>query len=189
MLYFSPIYSRIQYGIITRGNAAKKYIQKLTVCLSNLIRTITFSSKYCRMTVLFKKLKLLRFGDVYKLQLAKFMYQLYHNLSLYLNKSFVKITAVHTRKTRQAQNVVYFVSRVKKNLGLKLISNKVCKLWEEIDKSTKDQNWHSIKKRYKEMLLKAMTNYGSKYFEECKFHISTKKIFFSFIFFLQLGLS
>ena len=67
------------------------------------------------MTALYKKLNLLKFGDVYKLELAKFMYQLHHNrVPKSLTESFVKITDINTHKTRQAQNVVYFRPRVKK---------------------------------------------------------------------------
>ena len=101
--------------MIIWGNAAKKYIQELTIRRNNLIGTITFSSKYCHMTVLYKILNLQKFGNVYTLDLAKFMYQLHHNLvPRSLTESFVKITDIHAHKTRQAQNVVYFRPRVKK---------------------------------------------------------------------------
>ena len=96
MLYFSSIYSRMQYGIIIWGNAAEKYIQELTVRLNNLIRMITFSSKHCHMTISYKNLNLLKFGDVYKLELVKFMYQLHHNR---VPKS-LKLTYIHIKPDR-----------------------------------------------------------------------------------------
>ena len=108
------------------------------------------------MTVLYKNLNLLKLRDVYKLELAKLVYQLLHNLvPKSLNESFVKIFDVHTHKTRQAQNVVHFSPPVIKPLGLELVDHRGCKLCEEIDKSTKDLNWFSFKKRYKEMLIKS----------------------------------
>ena len=94
------------------------------------------------MTVLSKNLNLLKFGDVYKLELAKFMYQLHHNLSpKSLTESFVKITDIHAHNTRQAQNVVYFRPRIKKNnIAVGLKSHRGSKPWETIDKPTKDRN-------------------------------------------------
>ena len=58
MLYYSLIYSRIQYGIVTWGTANKTLMQELNVKLNNIVRTITYtgSSKYCPVTSLYKTL-------------------------------------------------------------------------------------------------------------------------------------
>ena len=56
MLYYSLIYSRIQYGIVTWGTANKTLMQELNVKLNNIVRTITYSSKYCPVTSLYKAL-------------------------------------------------------------------------------------------------------------------------------------
>ena len=85
---------------------------------------------------------------------------------------YVKITDIHTHKTRQAQNVVHFRPRVKKNIRVELICHRGCKLWEEIDKSKKDLTWYSFKTWYKKILIKSyMTSVGCQYFERCKFHV------------------
>ena len=76
MLYYSLIYSRIQYGIVTWGTANKTLMQELNVKLNNIVRTITYSSKYCPVTFLYKTLNFLKLDDIYLLELAKFMYQL-----------------------------------------------------------------------------------------------------------------
>jgi len=47
MLYYSLVYSRIDYGNVIWRNAAKTYLQKLSTRLNNIIRTITFSTKFC----------------------------------------------------------------------------------------------------------------------------------------------
>ena len=78
MLYYSLIYSRIQYGIVTWGTANQTLMHELNVKLNNIIRTITYSSKYCPVTSLYKTLNFLKLDDIYRLELAKFMYQL-HN--------------------------------------------------------------------------------------------------------------
>ena len=45
LLYHSLILSRIQYGILIWGNAAKIHLRDLSVRMNNIISTITFSSK------------------------------------------------------------------------------------------------------------------------------------------------
>ena len=79
MLYYSLIYSRIQYGLLIWGTAAKSHLNELMIRLNNVIRTITYSSKYCPMTVLYETLNFLKLSDIYKLELGKFMYQLHHD--------------------------------------------------------------------------------------------------------------
>ena len=63
MFYYSLIYSRIQYGLLIWGTA-KSQLNKLTVRLNNVICTITYSSKYCPMTVLYKTLNFLKLSDI-----------------------------------------------------------------------------------------------------------------------------
>ena len=58
MLYCLHIYSRIQYGIVTWGMANKTLMQELNVKLNNIVHTITYSSKYCAVTSLYKALNL-----------------------------------------------------------------------------------------------------------------------------------
>ena len=81
MIDYSLIYNRIQYGIVTWGTANKTVLQKLNVKLNNIVRTITYSSKYCPVTGLYKLLNFLKLDDIYRLELAKFMYQLHHKNS------------------------------------------------------------------------------------------------------------
>ena len=60
MLYYSLIYSRIQYGIVTWGTANQTLMHELNVKLNNIVRTITYSSKYCPVTSLYKTLNFLK---------------------------------------------------------------------------------------------------------------------------------
>ena len=77
MLYYSLIYSRIQYGIVTWGKANKTLMQELNVKLNNIVRTITYNSKYCTVTSLYKTLNFLKLDEIYQHELAKFIYQLH----------------------------------------------------------------------------------------------------------------
>ena len=65
LINYSLIYGRIQYGIVTWGTANKTVLQELNVKLNNIVRTITYSSKYCPVTCLNKLLKFLKLDDIY----------------------------------------------------------------------------------------------------------------------------
>ena len=56
MLYHSIIYSRIQYGIVTWGTINQTLMHELNVKLHNIVRTITYRSKYCPVISLYKTL-------------------------------------------------------------------------------------------------------------------------------------
>ena len=114
MLDHSLILSRIQYGILIWGNAAKIHLRELSLRMNNIIRTITFSSKYCKMTILYQKLNIFKLADIYGLELAKYMHQLHNNkLPFSLYEDYVKLNKIHSHNTRQTQNAVHFRPRVK----------------------------------------------------------------------------
>ena len=79
MLYYSFVYSRITYGITAWGTASRNFLREVEVKLNNIIRTITWNKKFCHDNHLYKQLKILKFVDVYKLELAKFMRKLFNN--------------------------------------------------------------------------------------------------------------
>ena len=123
MLYYSLFYSRIQYGIVTWGMANKTLMQELNVRLNNIVRTVTYTSKYCPVTSLYKTLNFLKLDDIYLLDLAKFkfMYQLHHKkFETDLNDCFVDITKIHSHNTRTKDNLVYFKPRVQTSAGKSL---------------------------------------------------------------------
>ena len=129
MLYYSLIYSRIQYGLLVWGTAAKSQLNELMIRLNNVIRTITYSSKYCPMTVRYKTLNFLKLSGIYKLELGKFMYQLHHvELPEMLYDSLVKIDEVHNHNTRQLQKQVYYKPSIRKCIASELIIHRGSKL-------------------------------------------------------------
>ena len=65
MLYDSLVYSRIQYGIVTWGTANQTLMHERNVKLNNIVRTITYSSKYCPAISLYKTLNFLKLDDIY----------------------------------------------------------------------------------------------------------------------------
>ena len=112
MLYFSLVYSRIQYGITLWGRptSAKSYMREINVRLNNVVRLMTCSKKYSHVSQLYKHLNLLKLNDIYKFELAKFMYLLHNKkLPAVLSSQFTKIEKIHYHNTRQINNCVRYI--------------------------------------------------------------------------------
>ena len=78
------------------GTSSQSQIHEVEVRLNNIIQTITCSKKFAQVTELYKKLNFLKVKDVYKLELAKFMYKLFKNkLPEMFQNSFTKIGNAH----------------------------------------------------------------------------------------------
>ena len=123
MLYHSLILLRIQYVILIWVKAVKILFRELSVRINNIIRTITFSSKYCKMTILYQKPNILKLADIYGLQLAKYMHQFHNNkLPFSLYEDYVTLNEIYSHSTRQTQNAECFKSRVKKIYWKRAIS-------------------------------------------------------------------
>ena len=95
MLYHSLIYSKLQYGILVWG-------------INGLIKTALFAllsifSRNCsRMSCSYKSLYLLKLKEVYKLELAEFMFALHNNrLRKIFYDALTKLESVHDHNTRQ----------------------------------------------------------------------------------------
>ena len=123
MYDYSLIYSRIQYDIVTWGTANKALMQKLNVKLNKIVRAITYSSRYCPVTFLYETLNFLKLYDIYKLELAKFMYQLHRKkFKTALKDCFVDITEIHSHNTRTKHDLLYFKPRVQTSISKKSLT-------------------------------------------------------------------
>ena len=73
MLYYSLVYSRVQYGTSIWETATKSRLHEINVRLNNIVRTISCKSKFMHVTELYKELQLLKLNEIYQLELAEFM--------------------------------------------------------------------------------------------------------------------
>ena len=96
LLYYSLIYSRVQYGIILWETATYTRQKEIVLRLNNIVRIMTCSRKFDHVSILYKQLKLLKFEDIYKLELSKFMHQLNCNMTpKVFEENVVKLESVH----------------------------------------------------------------------------------------------
>ena len=111
MLYYSFVYSILNYGIIVWGTATQNQLHEINVRMNNIVRTITWNklyksflfnciklyknNKFSHVTHLYKKLNYLKLNDIYHLELAKLMHKICNNkLPLLFQQRFNKIELV-----------------------------------------------------------------------------------------------
>ena len=136
MLYYSFVYSRLNYGITAWGTAAQNQLREIGVKLNNIICTMTWNKKFSHVSELYKKLGFLKLHDVYNLELAKFMHKLFKNkLPKLCNYNFKTIDKIHDYATRKPSRSNYFLPRVSKSAGQNKIEFRGAKLWKEISKN------------------------------------------------------
>ena len=148
------VYSRLQYGIIVWGTAHKYLLQEINLRLNKLIRICTSNTKFCRISPLYKNLKLFKLTDLYNFELAKFFYLLVHDeLPSGIYENFTKIQQIHDHDTRRSKEIVYFVPRFSKSLAENHILHRGTKLWNELDKNLKKMHFIAFKKIYTNCLV------------------------------------
>ena len=117
-MYYSFAYSRLQYGIIICGTAAKTQIFNIEVRKNTILRIIACNKKNSHLTHLYEKLNILKLKDICELVLAKFMHKLYNNkLPQFLQNRFCRSDRVHLFKTRINKNSNYYLPRMSKTIG------------------------------------------------------------------------
>ena len=87
---------------------------------------------------LYKKLGFLKQYDVYKLELTKFMYELFKNkLTKLCTNNFTTIDKIHDYATKKPSRSNYFLPRVSKSAGQNKTEFRGAKLWKEISENLK----------------------------------------------------
>ena len=71
MLYYSLIYSRVQYGIILWGTATYSRQKEIVLKLNNIVRIMTWSRKFDHASILYKQLKFLKLEDNLQIRIIK----------------------------------------------------------------------------------------------------------------------
>ena len=123
----------------------------IVACKNRLICIITSNTKFCRISPLYKNLKLLKLADLYNFELAKFFYLLIHDELP--SGNFTKIQQIHDHNTRRSKEIAYFVPRFSKSLGQNHNLHRGTKLWNELNKNLKKMHFMTFKKIYKNYLV------------------------------------
>ena len=143
-VYYSLVYSHLQYAIICWGNTSKKVLNRLQIKQNRIIKILSKKfGKKVRLQPLFQKLNFLRLNKIFKFEIAKFMVKFHSNklpqfCEEYL-KSFVKVSSVHTHYTRSSFSNEYYVPRTfyhKTDQSLRVIG---AKIWNDLPKCLRNK--------------------------------------------------
>ena len=106
MLYYTLAYSKIQYGSIVWEKVNKTFFAVAKVKFNKVLRIILSCSKFNPISTLYKTINFLQQEDIYLLELAKFMYPLYHNkLSQKYYASLNKLTETLNHNTKTTKHL------------------------------------------------------------------------------------
>ena len=128
---FSPF---LYYGIVVWGVASECFMNPVSVQQKKVIRAITFNDSFSLSEPLFLKLGLLKLDDIFKLQLASFVYACINRLAPpVFDNYFNYISNIHDHNTRQAARGDIFIERRNTmQYGIKTVRYAGTQLWNSI---------------------------------------------------------
>ena len=159
MLYNSFIQSHALYGILNWGCARKSILEPLKRNLRKAIRVTDFAPYTAHSDPIFKRLRLLNFGKLYKLETAKFMFQINKDNSYTtLGHECLKTKKLHCYNTRQSSGLGFSLQAISTNSKRNFLTFDGIKLWNSLPLDLKEANNKiSFKNKMKHYLLESLT--------------------------------
>ena len=139
-LYYSLIYSHLNYATEVWGDASKTSINRILTIQKRIVRMISFEDTRLEdfslpeSNPLFKSLKLLKIGNIYKMKTLIFVYKCLNNtFSGQFGNWFHKTSNTYSHNTRSSANQNLVLPRARTtNYGIKSIKFQGVKLWNEL---------------------------------------------------------
>ena len=156
-LYFSLVYSRIQYGIELYGACSNNLLKKIQTMQNKLLKVLYNLPYRTSTNELHHKLNLLNVKDIYSMNILKFVYDSINKKSIkQFQEYFVLHQTMHIHNTRQ-QNHIY-VKRVKTKYGENMIQYKGATLWNSLNQNLQtSSSAYTFKKAVRNMLISKYT--------------------------------
>ena len=153
MVYYSLVYSHIQYCISIWGSAAKTNLYNIETLQRQSLRIICFKPYRALTDLIFKTLRILKVCDIHKLQLGKLMFCYNKNLHN-REENLTQVSQTHNYNTRIATQNNYYQPERRTSLGQQAFSYIGPSLWRTIPLDIKKSaNLNIFKIKYKEYLL------------------------------------
>ena len=118
-IYLSLIYSHLQYCIFLWELAHAITLNPLEKMHKRIIRNMTNSSFFEHITPFFFKLNSLKINDICNLEIAKYMFQINHIITLRDNQTFCLAFHRHKHPTKLSSKGSYFIPRKRTEFGKK----------------------------------------------------------------------
>ena len=158
MLYNSFIQSHALYGILKWGCATKLILEHLKRKLTKAIRVADLAPYTAHIDPIFKCLRLLDFDKLYKLETAKFMFQINEEGSYTtLGHECLKTNKLHSYNTRQSSGLGISLQSISTNSKRNFLTFDGIKLWNSLPLDLKKANNKiSSKNKTKHYLLESL---------------------------------
>ena len=153
-VYYSHVHTHLSYGIIIWGSTYKSHLEKLTSLQNKAIRAVGGAGWNESSSPLYYKFKVLKFHDIYKYELAKFMHHVQNKtLPTPLLKIFDDVKNdlnLNTRsRTQEKLKVPFFKSsRTQKSVKYQGVS-----LWNSLSLNLKKLSFQKFYIEYKSNLI------------------------------------
>ena len=153
-VYYSLVHTHLSYGIIIWGSTYKSHLEKLTSLQNKAIRAVGGAGWNESSSPLYYKFKVLKFHDIYKYELAKFMHHVQNKtLPTPLLKIFDDVKNdlnLNTRsRTQEKLKVPFFKSsRTQKSVKYQGVS-----LWNSLSLNLKKLSFQKFSIEYKSNLI------------------------------------
>ena len=131
LIYYSIIYPHLQYCITSWGAANASSLKQLIVLQKRAIRIIASVGYLDHTNDIFKNLKLLKLGDIYKLEVVKFIYSKINSPNPLIEFNFNN--QIHNYNLRNRNNL--HVVNLGQNLNLlrkRFITHNGCIIFNEL---------------------------------------------------------
>ena len=147
--YFAHIYFHLQYAILAWYNTQKQHIKRIESIHCKAVRLMTlhgplknfFFSAY----EMFKSMDLLKTEDIYKLEMAKFMYRLNKNqLPIAFSSYFTRIDSMHSYNLRSTRSKVYYSKSTNSRQYKSWITHAGVELWSGISSPLKELSFKTF---------------------------------------------
>ena len=160
MLYNTLIYPYLTYGVLLWGSTHQTYIHYIVTIQKKAVRAIAHAPYNAHTHHLFQRFKILKFQDIYRFYLGKYMYQQVNYLlpEPLLNK-YYQCQDIHPYKTRQA-NQLHKQSRRTVKASNSFI-NKGLDHWNRLPNDLKDINCQKYFNKKHKIHLHSMSNHQS----------------------------
>ena len=153
-VYYSLVSSHLCYALTAWGRAGVTALHPLKVLQNRAIRFISRAPRFRRLDNDYINLRLLKFDDMHKHAVSKFMHQYYHGkLPDYFSNFFGTTQPNHEYNLRRNANENFRPVDCRKASMERSIRYIGPKLWENIPMDIKTASVHKFKKDYKNFLL------------------------------------
>ena len=150
-LYYAFIYPYIMYCVIIWGGSNKTTLDPIIKVQKRAVRFISGKPRQTPSEPLFNEHSILRFQQIYKLQVLLFVFKFKHSLlPLVFNNFYINNNDIHGYRTRQAYD--FHPPRFRNDRRKNSVKYMGCIYWNKLDNSIKSESMSL--KMFKRHLLK-----------------------------------